>query len=310
MHSFTFSGHETFALRISWLPKAVAALEDGLDPFTDATKGMEVLGLGKNMVRSLAFWVVASGLAKKTTDGLQLTELAKVSLSRKSGHDPFLENPATLWLIHWHLCNGWVEANGQRRYPFAWYFFGNLLASDEICGTEALTYFRSNPDATGKSLSEVTLKQHFEIFIKTYVHSRFSSKRATPEDALDSPLTSLGLIRRGGDRRLANGKRDEAFRINYAAKDTLSLEVFRFCLHDWWKSSHQSEETASMQEIALGGGCIGKVSCLPELEVHRLTKELVNQFPTEFALNESSSQRTVQRLKVPKTSTLLQDIYI
>ena len=41
MIDFSYTGHESFPLRISWLPKAVAALEAGIDPFTDPREGIE-----------------------------------------------------------------------------------------------------------------------------------------------------------------------------------------------------------------------------------------------------------------------------
>ena len=84
---FSYTGHESFPLRISWLPKAVAALEDDIDPFSDPRVGMTRLGLGKNMIQSLAYWVVVTGLAEKTADGLQLTDFAQQTLSRKTGFD-------------------------------------------------------------------------------------------------------------------------------------------------------------------------------------------------------------------------------
>ena len=307
--SYTFSGHETFSLRISWLPKAVKCLEEGENPFVDQRRGMELLGLGKNMVRSLAFWVVAAGLAEKNSGELAITEFAKASLSPKHGLDPYLENPATLWLVHWNLCRGWRETEKQHRHPFAWYYFSNLLTNDEISASEALGHFRNHPDATGKSLSEVTLQQHFDVFMKTYVASRTASKRVTPEDALDSPLVSLGLLHRSGERRLQNGKREEVFRVNHSPKVTLSLNVVRYCLHCWWNESHADEQSASLQEVALGGGAIGKTFCLPEAEVYRYAKELASIYPEEFELKESRSQRVLYRLNSAENRDMLNEIY-
>jgi len=43
MLEFAYSGRETFSQRISWLPKAVAALERQQDPFSDPREGMTTL---------------------------------------------------------------------------------------------------------------------------------------------------------------------------------------------------------------------------------------------------------------------------
>ena len=69
------------------------------------------------------------------------------------------------------------------------------------------------------------MQQHFEIFVKTYVTGTAKGARSTPEDALDSPLTTLGLIKESGDRKMLNGKRETIYRVNNVAKPTISKET-------------------------------------------------------------------------------------
>jgi hypothetical protein len=72
-----FSGHETFACRYAWLPKAYRALNANPGQFSDEDGAMVELGLGKNMVRSLRFRTENVGLA--VPDGQRsfvLTEFA------------------------------------------------------------------------------------------------------------------------------------------------------------------------------------------------------------------------------------------
>src|SRR5688572_10567858 len=61
--AYRFSGHETFPLRYSWLPKAFAALCSRPKLFADEDLAMVELGVGKNMVRAIRFWVRAAGVA-------------------------------------------------------------------------------------------------------------------------------------------------------------------------------------------------------------------------------------------------------
>lgn len=309
MNSFTFSGHETFSLRISWLPKAVAALEQGARPFNDPREGMIIFGLGKNMVRSLHFWVIATGLVSTLDGRMELTDLAKQTLSREKGLDPFLEDIQTMWLLHWHLCQGWDEGREAVKMPFAWHYFSNLLTSDEISPSEAMEDFKNRPDAIGKQLSPVTLRQHLDIFIKTYVHSSSLSARATPEDALDSPLTSLNLIKKAGERRLPNGKREQVFRVNDSAHKSLSVETFRYCLHQWWNLHRESEHTATLREISLSAYSPGKCLKIPESAAYSMMQTLASQYPKEFQLRDSQSQRVITRKLVPKSNDLLKSIY-
>ena len=56
-----FSGHETFTLRYGWLTKAVARVRSDRRVFT-REDAMVAFGVGKNMVRSIRHWSMASGV--------------------------------------------------------------------------------------------------------------------------------------------------------------------------------------------------------------------------------------------------------
>lgn len=310
MPEFAFSGHETFSLRISWLPKAVAALEQNENPFSDPREGMTTLGLGKNMVQSLAFWVLATGVATKTNVGYALTEFAKLVLSRKNdGFDPFLENNQTLWLLHWNLCQGWQEGERHRR-PYAWHHFSNVLKDDEITAIDTVDHYQGAPVPSGRDLSTVTLRQHFEIFTRTYVEGETSGPRAIPEETLDSPLTTLRLVRESGYRKLPNGRRETVYRIMTGPKPSLSVRTFRYCLHQWWDRNHENEASLTVRQIAHDEDSPGRCFRLPETAIHKLLVDLAKEFPKEFEIVETRSQRTLKRdQKSPAATVLLKSIF-
>ncbi len=63
-----FAKHETFYIREGWLYKGMAAIkaaetENELPTIFLDQDGPERLGMGRNMVRSLRFWMQATGLA-------------------------------------------------------------------------------------------------------------------------------------------------------------------------------------------------------------------------------------------------------
>ena len=307
---FVFSGHETFSLRISWLPKAVASLEKKENPFSDPRKGMTSLGLGKNMVQSLAFWILATGIATKTEDGYDLTDFAKHVLSRKDdGFDPYLENTQTLWLLHWNLCQGWHDGERHRR-PYAWHHFANELTDDEITATETVDHYAGSPVQSGRDLSSVTLRQHFEIFIRTYVEGETSGPRAIPEETLDSPLTPLRLVRESGYRKHPSGRRETTYRIMTGPKPSLSPKTFRYCLHQWWNQNHPNESSLTVRQIAHDKDSPGRCFRLPETAIHKLLVDLEKQFPKEFEIVETRSQRTLKRNpRIPGQTALIQSIF-
>lgn len=86
-----FSEHESFACRYAWLPKAHRLLSHDRYALGDEERAMVELGVGKNMVRSIRFWVEAFAVAAPQPDrALRPTALAHA----------ILEDPRTLWLLH------------------------------------------------------------------------------------------------------------------------------------------------------------------------------------------------------------------
>ena len=62
---YKYSGHGTFPCRYAWLPKAVLALKANPNLFSDVDEAMVELGVGKQMVRAIRFWVEAAKIAEK-----------------------------------------------------------------------------------------------------------------------------------------------------------------------------------------------------------------------------------------------------
>src|ERR1700759_2164259 len=99
---FRFSGHESFPARYTWLPKAYKAILQNPEIFADDNNAMVKLGVGKNMVKSIRFWVQAFSVAQPSQNGpgLSVTDFGH-QLFGEQGYDPFLEDIQTLWLLHW-----------------------------------------------------------------------------------------------------------------------------------------------------------------------------------------------------------------
>ena len=63
-----FARHETFHIREGWLFKGMDAVRHDSTIFL-SSDASERLGLGKNMVRALRFWMTATGLAEEYRAG-------------------------------------------------------------------------------------------------------------------------------------------------------------------------------------------------------------------------------------------------
>ena len=97
MPKLTFSGHESFTCRQFWLKKGYDFLSQG-GHFSDADAVVH-LGVGKNMVSSIHYWLKSFDLVD---DHGAPSELACYLLADQ-GKDPYLEKPGTLWLLHYLL---------------------------------------------------------------------------------------------------------------------------------------------------------------------------------------------------------------
>ena len=64
------------------------------------------MGVGKNMVASIRFWLKAFGL----TNNDELTELSHLLFSDNYGYDRFLEDSNTLWLLHYELVHSGIAS--------------------------------------------------------------------------------------------------------------------------------------------------------------------------------------------------------
>ena len=281
---FRFSGHQSFALRIAWIPKAVREINAGRDPLTNSDDGIATLGLGKNMVESLRCWIEAFGVARRRDNGWELTPIG-TKIFGPDGLDPDLDDPSTSWVLHWLICT-------NAKTPFwAWECMFNRWLAPEFTATEVLDLFTRQAASYAKRMSPVTLKQHLEVFLQTYRPPR----GGRGDDHLDSAMSVLGLIREVGERANAAGKWESLYSFETGPKLSIPQELFAFFVHDWWNSTHEHEQTVTLREIVSGARSPGRILKMQEPEILRRLADLVDRHPRVFEITESASLRQLRR---------------
>ena len=250
-----FSGHETFPLRYGWLKKAfdrVAETED--KPGNRAAcwddEAIARFGVGKNMVASMRHWAkVAQVIEEPGANSVKTKELGRL-LFGPQGLDPYMEHPATSWLIHWQL------AARAEKTTWFWAFshYPAITFNRDIFVNKLDRFVESRP---WPGVANTTLKNDVACFIRTYVARQLSGK-AGHDDALESPLTELGLIK-------AIGKKD-GFRFVRGPKTTLGDGIFVYALIDFW-SRYSNASTLSFEVIAHAPGGPGRVFLFDENDV-------------------------------------------
>ncbi|HMX25071.1 MAG TPA: DUF4007 family protein [Blastocatellia bacterium] len=287
--NYRFSGHETFPVRYSWLPKAYQALSANPRLFADEENAMVILGVGKNMVRAIRFWMQAAGIAQTATNNtLQVTPLGQALLAL-DGHDPFLEDIRTLWLIHWNISTLTEEP------LFAWHYLLNYWQQPELSRTKAVKMFAREAEQQERRLSSVTLEQHFDVFLHTYVPTR-SRKGEILEDNLDSPLIELNLVEPRGERETEKGgQRETLYAFRRTPKPEIDSGLFLYCLDDFWRKHYQKEETLPFRNITVVPGSPGQIFKLPENDIRERLDTIADDSGGYFQYEESAALARVRR---------------
>jgi hypothetical protein len=290
-----FSGHETFTLRHGWLAKAVDAVEDDGEAF-NSENAMTNLGVGKNMVRSIRHWALATGMLSETpaTRGanLHVTELGKLIFDEQSGLDRFNEDPSTLWLIHWKLAT-----NERRSTTWCWAF--NLMSSIDFTRDglqELLQSELHRRNLVGPS--EGSLKRDVDCFVRSYV--RDSTTRIS-EEALECPLADISLIQGSTDRML--------YTFNRGPQPSLTDALFAYALLEYWALIHPNQETMAFSELAFGSGSPGVVFKLDELSLITRLERLHDLTSGELSYADTAGLRQVYSKGKRNSLALLKQHY-
>jgi hypothetical protein len=302
--SVRFSGHESFACRYAWLPKALLAIQAEPEIFSDEERAMAKLGVGKNMVRSIRFWVEAAGMAQHAkSPGLVPTPLGS-AIFGPDELDPFLEDIQTLWLIHWKLCSRVDDP------LFAWEFLFSRWQEPDFTESGVLRAFSRETQTQSRKLSSATLQQHFQVFLHTYVPSR-GPKSDIAEDNLDCPLTELDLIVKIGERDTSqeNNRRESIYSFKREDKPSISPALFAYCLSDYWAQRFGNENTLSVTSISNGMSSPGQVFKIPEENIYSRLEDISDVTDGAFQYQESSALPQVHRKRSPTSDKLLRKVY-
>jgi hypothetical protein len=204
-----FARHETFHPRFGWLKKGFDRAS--IDPAVFLQEDAPVrLGVGKNMVRSIRYWESAFKLLRDD----QPTEFGKQLLDEQ-GWDPYLEDPASLWLLHWKLLEQPCTAT-------TWYFAFNKFRKVEFTFEDLFYELCDYRDRESPRTVESSLKKDVSCLLRMYVQQ--PARSTFSEESLDCPFTQLGLIHTAGDAR--------HYTFRMGVKPNLPAEVIIYaCLH-------------------------------------------------------------------------------
>lgn len=290
---YQFSGHETFPFRYPWLKKGFDAALSDAAVFT-RDDAITTLGVGKNMVRSIRHWCLAAGvLDEGDREGVKVSRLGQLLLA-DDGLDPYLEDPASLWLLHWQ-----IATNRHRATTWFWTFshFHEPEFTREALNSALFKWTQALP---GKLVAESSLKRDVEVFLRTYVPSRHGRGGMT-EDSLDCPLIELGIL-----SQPASG---QSFVFRRGRQPSLPDAVLMYAVFSFWDSFAPALGTLAVQDLARQPGSPGQVFKIDESSLVERLEGVEKLTDGTVSFGETAGLRQLYRRERVEPHTTLANAY-
>ena len=195
-----------------------------------------------------------------------------------SGTDPYLEDPATLWLLHWQLTS-------TPTFASTWYLAFTCWNRSIFTHAELLRWLERCSQANTRRVSLNTLERDIRVFLRTYL-PKLDIRRNTLEESFDCPLAELGLIRRISANQ---------FQFERRKRPSLPPEILAYSIFDYWKRTAEEQNSLVFERLMLGSGSPGSAFKLDEKSFIQLLYGLPEGMGLKF--DETAGQRIVFRNK-------------
>ena len=260
----TFARHETFHPKLGWFRKGVlAASLAGGNLFHEPDAAVR-LGVGKNMVRSIRFWTTAARLITDVPNPensrVPLVEPTNLGLSLlgQDGADPYMENMATWWWIHWMMLSPGSQL------PVWWILLNELSATefdDELAHYVVESALERSP---WEKPSASSIDKDISAFIRTYAPSA-EGGRSKFDDQFGCPLRDLHLLRIS----------PTGYRLAVGEPRQLPPQVVVAAALDYVAVTNPTSRTIALSRLANEPGAPGKAFRLGEEELAQMIEPFV-----------------------------------
>ena len=278
---YTFSGHESFPCKSLWLKKGYDFVVAGND--FNSPEAVIGLGVGKNMVASIRFWLKTFGI----TENDEITWLGNYLFDESQGKDKYLEDIATLWLLHFNL----VFSEEASLYKM--FFCGVQRERTRFEREQVLTYVKLKlADAKVGLFNDNTVKKDIGVLLLNYALPR---KPQSNED-FSSLLIDLDLIRQSSE-----GK---GYYFNVDGKRKVTKEIFLYGLLKL--KAQEGDNTIPFDTIQER---VGLVFCMQDYETIEMLKLLASDYSQYFAYSDVAGIKQVQFTKDLDVKQVLDNYY-
>lgn len=252
---FSFSGHDSFQCRQQWLKKGY---DHRLAGRTFQEEDAVVhLGVGKNMVGAIRYWMKAFDLIDQADE---LTPFAH-HLFADNGWDPYLEDQASLWLLHYHL----VKKGSASSYHLV---FNELRKEKvEFSRSNFVAFVKRRAEAAAVVVNDKTVADDFGVMLKMYLRTEAQQKDI--EDSFSGIFTELDLIKPKGKRG------EDVFAVESTERNEIPDAILLYAITD----NLQGGQSINLANIEQDAGQAGTVFAVNRAGITGKIERLVKNNP-------------------------------
>ena len=260
-----FSGHESFACKSHWLKRGYDFVR-GENNFNDDDAVVR-LGVGKNMVASIKFWLKAIGLLKDAG----LVALANHLFDDDNGKDPYLEDIGTLWLLHFLL----IQTDYATIYKTTFVDYHhqrNIIEKSKLQNYIKHACF----EETGyKNLyNDNTVKRDIGVMLHNYCAKNGSNVNVEDSNSLFAPLN------------LVCETEKDIYRFNYDTRSNVPSLIFLYAL----LVKFEGRNSISFEDIAE----LALIFCLTNNDLLNIINHLCDLYPSEIVFSDVAGIKELQ----------------
>lgn len=278
-NKYTFSGHESFTCKTLWLKKCYDFIKQNYD--FNAPDAVVQLGVGKNMVASIRYWMRAFGLIQND----ELQWIADYIFDSSHGKDPFIEDLGTLWLLHFLL----VSTGEATLYNL---LFTQLQKERKVFDRQHVLNFVKRlmtEDNKQNLYNENTVKKDIGTLLLNYV----MPQKSKALDDYSSLLIDLDLIRLDAD-----GK---SYIFNIEGKRQIPWQIFLYAVLSM-KGNDNTVSYDLLQEIGL-------TFCMSDMEVIDMCKIIETHQADDVRYSDTAGIRQLQFINEVSSEIVLNEYY-
>lgn len=252
---FSFSGHDSFQCRQQWLKKGYDHRLAGRT--FQAEDAVVHLGVGKNMVGAIRYWMKAFDLIDQADE---LTPFAH-HLFADNGWDPYLEDQASLWLLHYHLI--------KKASASSYHLVFNELRKEkvEFSRSNFVAFVKRRAEAAAVIVNDKTVADDFGVMLKMYL--RTDAQQKDIEDSFSGIFTELDLIKPKGKRG------EDVFAVESTERNEIPDAILLYAITD----KLQSGQSINLTNIEQDAGQAGTVFAVNRAGITSKIERLVKTNP-------------------------------